>query len=413
MSPLARHGWLATALLPLALAGCGKEAAPAPSSSRPHRFAYVPRDGSSNGFDDLALAALDAERSVRPGYLQRVYFPPKMRLNVIQQTKEACARTARGLSKNVEFQFAPRGPFEPAPYHNGWRAIGRGFVWRIQEAANRGDFDAAVSNTVLATRFGFALTGGGAMEASLGLATINEARSALAPHLRSLGAAQLNTLSAGLERALNARPPIRITILNEQESMLAAIETVREAFQRNEFTELQTRLQGDGREASAYLRKLRNKDLEEQADYFRGFTEEAIEQARWFATAAEKPAAERKLLSKPRLRDERPWKRFARHFFSVGEPLLAQFDSTIARSKLLVLDTRILAQVKAKRAAPASLGGYATGTTTDPYSGKPFIYKAAGAEYALYSVGPDLRDDGGETDDSFTTPDLTLERPAG
>jgi hypothetical protein len=51
------------------------------------------------------------------------------------------------------------------------------------------------------------------------------------------------------------------------------------------------------------------------------------------------------------------------------------------------------------RSYPASLadlraaGGWAI--PHDPFSGKPFIYRREGAGYLVYSVGADLKDDGG------------------
>jgi hypothetical protein len=31
----------------------------------------------------------------------------------------------------------------------------------------------------------------------------------------------------------------------------------------------------------------------------------------------------------------------------------------------------------------------------DPFSGKPFVYRRKDSTYLLYSIGPDLKDDGG------------------
>jgi hypothetical protein len=47
---------------------------------------------------------------------------------------------------------------------------------------------------------------------------------------------------------------------------------------------------------------------------------------------------------------------------------------------------------------------------TDPYSGRGFVYRVDGADYRLYSVGADIKDDGGETDETYTAPDLMLEK---
>jgi hypothetical protein len=60
--------------------------------------------------------------------------------------------------------------------------------------------------------------------------------------------------------------------------------------------------------------------------------------------------------------------------------------------------------------APKDLSQFADNLKTDPYSGKPFIYGSDGADYHVYSVGADFRDDGCETDETFTQPDLKLEK---
>ena len=46
----------------------------------------------------------------------------------------------------------------------------------------------------------------------------------------------------------------------------------------------------------------------------------------------------------------------------------------------------------------------------DPYSGKPFVYAVSKDRFLLYSVGSNGIDDGGNTDETFSAPDLTLER---
>ena len=85
-------------------------------------------------------------------------------------------------------------------------------------------------------------------------------------------------------------------------------------------------------------------------------------------------------------------------------------DASLARTRLLILQSEILSTVKSRRSAPKNLGAFPTALTTDPYSGRPFVYRASGPDFALYSVGADFRDNGGETDESFTAPDVTLER---
>ena len=82
----------------------------------------------------------------------------------------------------------------------------------------------------------------------------------------------------------------------------------------------------------------------------------------------------------------------------------------LARTRLLAIEAEVLHQIKAAGRAPASLAALPTALTVDPFTGLPFVYRANGAVYSVYSVGDDQRDDGGETDEGFLRPDLTLEK---
>ena len=78
--------------------------------------------------------------------------------------------------------------------------------------------------------------------------------------------------------------------------------------------------------------------------------------------------------------------------------------------RLLIAEAWVLGQVKSTGAAPKDLSRLPQELTTDPYSGAPFPYAADGADYHLYSVGADLKDDGGDTDETYSQPDLKLEK---
>lgn len=371
---------------------------------------YSPRSGSSNGFDDLALAAQKVEEDVKPSYLDRVWFTPGQRDTVVKQTADSVATAARGVSKPVDFQFVSHGPFDPSPYDRGWRLIGRSMVWRIESKCAQQNFDGAAQDMVLATKFGFALTGGDAMDASLGYATVDDARRGLAPHLKEMGAAQLNSLADGLAKALDTRPQLTRTFENEKLNMLRSVQYVQESFLRGDFTDIRNRLGADIRDSVNYLKDLREKSATKQAAYFQGLAAEASERSRWQEAVSELPLIERQRDPGPQLAPDRPWKRFSKHFFSAGEPLLAMRDATLARTRLMILESRILAKVKSSRQAPADLSAFDKDLKTDPYTGTEFVYKASGPDFTLYSVGEDLKDDGGDTDESFTSPDLSIER---
>jgi hypothetical protein len=335
-----------------------------------------------------------------------------MRETAVKQAGSAISRVAAGVSKPVEFEFVPREPFEASPTNRGWRMIGRTVVWRIETKCAQGDFDGAARDAVLATRFGFSLTGGDAMDASLGFATADEARRALAPHMKEMGAGQLRELAAGLGRALDTRPPLTSTFENEKLDMLRAVQMVQDAFVRGEFAGLKENLGADVRDSVTYLKDLKEKSPSKQAAYFQGFAAEASERARWLQALSELPLQERKRDPGPQLAESRPWRRFAKHFFTAGEPLMSMRDASLARTRLMILEAEILARVKAGLAAPNDLSEFDKELRTDPYTGREFVYKAAGNQFSIYSVGEDLKDDGGQTDESYSSKDLTLERDA-
>jgi hypothetical protein len=158
-----------------------------------------------------------------------------------------------------------------------------------------------------------------------------------------------------------------------------------------------------------YLQELRRKSTEKQAAYFEGFASEADHRAQWLSAVSELPLSERNHdpgLSFPK---DRPWRIFAKNFFSAGESLLAVRDESVARTRLMILEARILAMVKSGQSAPEDLSRFDKDLTTDPYTGQEFVYHSAGTEFTLYSVGEDLKDDGGDDPGK----DLTLEADSG
>lgn len=405
----ARHGGWALAIISLVAAGCHKEDAALLPVWSSQQAIYVPKSGGGNGFDSLALAAQKAENSLDKGYLTRVRWTPDRRAKATKQAASSISEVAVGVSQPVTFEFTPRDPFTPSPYARGWRIIGRSLVWRTQDECANANYDGATHDVVLATKFGFSLTGGDAMDASLGFATADDARRAIAPNLGKMGAGQLNALADGLQRALQNRPPLTQTFENEKQNMLRAVQFVQDSFLRNDFTVLKNQLGNDIRDTLDRLKDLKGKSSTKQAAYFQGFAAEANERARWLEAVSELPLEEKNRDPGPDLSELRPWRGFSRHFFGAGEPLLTMRNSTLARTRLLILQCRILAKVKSGQAAPDDLSGFSKDIRTDPYTGRDLMYKASGSEFKIYSVGDDLKDDGGETDKSYSSPDVTLE----
>jgi hypothetical protein len=373
--------------------------------------ARTARASSSTGaFDQLASAAKDAEQ-LGGKDLKRVYFTPQKRTDLIERLSGPMARVSQACRGRIEMPPRVAKPFEALPYQAGWRAIGRAMVWRIERSASLNKTGEAVDWNLAATRFGIALTAGSASDAELGYATIEEARQALSSVFGKLNAAELRRLGTGIEAALGNRPRPDDLIRNERESMLAAVQEIQDSYRERRLGGLLTQLGKDIDPAIDYLDKLRTEDPKERAQYFEDFATEAELWTAHYDQALHRNARQRVNSPGPALKQDRPWRRFSRHFFRSIEPLLAVRDECLARTRLLGLNALLLAECKTNGAAPGSLTGLSKELTIDPYSGKELMYRPDGAYFLLYSIGADFKDDGGETNQDGTAPDLRLEEP--
>lgn len=375
------------------------------------RFMSEPsRDSGDNSFSQYARAADEAERDGGP-YLSMVSFYPFQRRNAMKATEGALQMLmSAARSGKCDFRFIPTDPFKAPPHQSGWRLLGRDLVWNIDQAIQNHDYDAAVEYANVATRFGFDISGGGAIDASLGLAIANDARQAIAPAMDHMGAAQLERLSSGIAEALRNKPPLKDTLEHEHENMLEGVQAVQDAYRDQRFEELGQELGPDSRSAIDFLQDLKRKDYSKRPKYFESFASEGDREVAWAEQVADIPVQQRLSNPEPKPVGERPWKKFSKEFFSSVKPLLEMNDQTLARTRLLILEASIMSQVKSTGSAPKDLSGFDEAIRTDPYSGKPFVYSADGSDYHVYSVGSDFRDDGGQTDETYTQPDLKLEK---
>lgn len=370
---------------------------------------YAPQSGSDNAFDAYALAANEVEGKAGD-LLDRVSFTPGQKKKVMDLCADAVRDVSAASRKRCEFRFAARKPFTAAPYQRGWRLIGRSLRWKAEEAAANGDFDTAIEAALVATRFGFDLTGGGATDASLGFAIADEARIALVSNLDRMGAGQLGKLQAGIAEALERKPSVAGVIENERMTSRLAVQTIQDAYANQSLAEIEKQLGPGVKEAVQYLR---DQDLEKAKVYFEGFAEEAETSTDGLLRIAKLSVAEREKEPKPKQAEERPWRRFSRHFLATARPLLDIDDRTTARTRLLALESALLKRRKLKQAFPRDLSKFPESLTRDPFTGGSLRFVSDGVEFRVYSVGANLRDDGGDTDDAWLAPDLTLERREG
>lgn len=397
---MARTPWIAI----LALAGCGaREEAPYPE--------YAPTKQSalgSKGFQKMVEAARQAEVAAYP-YRTYVSFTATDRSKVVAALGPALSELRSALEGPIEFGFSPREPFTAAPNQVGWRMLGRVLSWRIEDEYKAGEYDSALRDLLLATQFGWALTQGGATDASLGFEVLNDARERIAPSIDSLTAAQLKSLAAGLDELLSKDLRISACLDHEHDNMLAAIQYIQDRYRKNSLAEILAALGPDARAAVKHLGELRQRPDGERLKYFEGLRAEADAEFKWQTEQGELPAAKRES-NGPKWSGDRPWQTFAKHFFTAGNRLLPAFDAALARTRLLAVHVALRIRVLAGGKAPSSLSELNPALIQDPYSGGPFVYRADGSNFKVYSVGPNFQDDGGQTDTRFERPDLTLER---
>ncbi|MFN7172787.1 MAG: hypothetical protein ACK4P3_08415 [Fimbriimonadaceae bacterium] len=358
-------------------------------------------------FEVYAAAAVEAQQLAAPMAL-RAEFTPGQKAQIIRTLDSPLRKVSSTPSGDFHFDFQVLEPHSAHPFRPGWRLLGKGLSWRISLAVQQRRYDDAVADCINATRFGFDLMNGDVMDAFLGMAIVDDARQALLPAFGELDSEQLARLSKGLRSALLRKPAGSTTLRNEGANMLASVELIRQKFMNGRLGDLRSHFGPDVALAINYLSDVKL-GSEKAKNYFEGFAKEIDADIEYLVQSSTMPARKRETQRREHLADYRPWRRFSRHLVTSGNQFLIQRDRTLARSRLFAIEAALLSQVKAIRRAPETLAGFGD-IVQDPFTGDPFIYRASGPDYVIYSVGADFKDDMGETDQDFLRPDLTIER---
>lgn len=400
------------------VAGCSQPAAPAFPKWAEDRSTFAPATSSSNAFDGYVLAARRAEElAVVPAsegkkardLAGKLTFTAAEKRSFIGRMAPAVREFRRASSLGCDYRFAATPPTDSDPNATGWRLIRNAIIWQLEIDLGEGDYGPAVELAAMATKAGFDLAGGGAASADVGLQFADDARRLIAPHIPLLGSAQVARLTAGMKRALAAFPQFGAIAENEKQSFMTGIDWIQSHYRAGTFDEIDLYLGSSVRDATTYLRQLKPDDREKRPAYFEGFAKEAEAYADWYRSQSALPVVKRQPPEKMALAKERPWRRYSASLFGTLPPILARYDATLARTRLMILTGEVYRQIKLSQKAPKSLDGFSSELATDPYSGMKFRYEATGAEFRIYSVGPNFRDDQGATDSMYINPDLTLE----
>lgn len=346
------------------------------------------------------VALADSVVKLLPEDSAKVTFSDGARKSAMDRLGPSLDRLSKACQGRCDYSYRPESAFDTEPSARGWRLLGRGLAWRIRSCFESGDTGRAVEDLLTATKFGLDLTQGDAPTASLGFAVCNEARQAFAPHVGEVSAQQLTRLDAGLRKILSDYPGTMAAIEHEKRRMMLGVQFVQDCYRAQRFDDLTQRLGKDTKPAVSYLKDLSDS---KRPAYFEGFAAEAKDYADHWAGQADKPAVDRSPWEPAGA--DRPWRRFSRALFETVEPTLALHDACLARTRLLALSAWATAKVKVTGQAPANLSKLPESLVTDPYTGRPFVYRSAGGDFSVYSVGPDGLDDGGQDGSS----DLALE----
>ena len=412
---------LALCLGSLLLVGCHGEEKVAYKTYSAEQAPYRSSDGSSNAYDVYiqASSALDAAFAAQPKksestdadvLLTRTSFTNPQKLACKKASEPALKILQRAMGKACDFRYAPPKFGEALPYRSEWRMLGRALRWRIDDACEQGQFDRAIQDTILATKLGFDLTGGGPTDAMLGCVIAADARKSLVRYSPKLSVEQLRKLSQGIKKIYVGRPLIAGCIKNAELDMMVCVQAVQDAFQKEDYSAIEKALGQDAKDPVQYLKDLRSKKATERIAYFDGLAADGKGEVQRLLKLSELSFADRKPMWEEKKKSNDPWKRFSKHFFGVGKPLLTMYDEFRARTQLFILDTEIIRTVKTQGSAPLDLHGFTKELTVDPFTNHVFGYHADGTDYRVYSVGEDLTDNGGDTNDTFSKPDIQVER---
>lgn len=399
-------GWASLSLFVLMAAGC-RQADDAPwETFAQGSEAYKPQPNSGNAWDGYLLAANLASAAAGP-MEKRGDLKPSEEAEFARRLQNSVAVAVRASTLPCRAEFRPHDPFLPRKSGTGFTAIGRALGIQIKQAGAGDSANSAAGPLIAAHRMADHLAQGDADDALVGFWIASNARAQAADLLQRMDASSLQKVGNAILSSLAQSPSPNQTVEHEYSNMLEGVQFVQDAYKSRDFKLLRDAFYHQADPAIEYLEGMRPSD---RPKYFKGFAAEAKAYLDWSVAALAVPASERKPVDLS-LSGERPWRRFSMHLFTPLTSFVEARDLHLARSRLFALTCLALASGKATGTAPIEFVGLPDGSTTDPYSGKPFPYHRAEREFKIYSVGADGRDDGGETRGRGMAPDLIVEGP--
>lgn len=361
---------------------------------------------SGNAFDRYVSAATEVISNPKSDkFLSRTTFFPKQRSEVMQLVDSSLREVSQATALSCEFHYVPTGIGAQNRICSAWRLIGRGMTWTIDEAVKAKNPDRAITFYLATLRFGFDLTQGGAVEASIGLTLIDEARKSLLPALKTLTVSQLQRVVDGTGFALKRKSSLESMVKNEAINAKLALQQLQDALRKDDLKSIQNSLGESFEEEIKQLERMKSNPSEALA-FFSKLNED-IENLEEAGTENALLAASKR--TPHELKTAKKFKMISQTILDGIAPMLELNDATLARTRIFALTAEVYRIARINGRFPKELPKLPKEFILDPYSGYPLAYRIGNQKFLVYSVGADGKDDGGDTDPTSTTPDLTLE----
>jgi len=405
MSGLSLHRLGGMIAITCVAVGCNSGSTTMPEFPKPET-AYQPQVPIDNAYDYYLAAATDIRKNLANVLTQSSFFAPA-RKSAIAKSLKAVQLVRRGTRKRLEATYRATGEAgapEKIKMRAAWRLLGRIIAWRVTDAVASGSYEDAIQLGVDGMKFAFDLTSGDAADVDLGCAIADEIRVALLPAVYQMKVKALWRFVTGLKDTLNRRPSLALAVENEAKSQAVGIGQLAQWVSDKNENAIKTTFDADGAAVSKYL--LENRSNGKTAAYFVELNNEWKERADMARENCKRGAAKRTVKD---YSSKRIWRRAAAHYLGTWTPMFAKYDRTLARTRLLIINVMLERARLLDQDPPTNVAKFSEAVRLDPFSGEDFGYIFDGRFSRVYSVGADLIDNGGETDQAGLAPDLTLD----
>lgn len=306
-------------------------------------------------------------------------------------------------------EFQTRPPFEVDPGRTGWVEIGKSLTRQLAKQLSDGQFMQGCETYLVGERFCLTIARGDGADSVSGFAILSRLRTALAQNLAKFPADALTKLAQGVRFDLEIFPGLDAAADNERVAMLTEIDAVQDAYRDSRLDDLEAKLRPVAHGAIEALRVLRDHDDRRRVDFFKNLAQDLELEFDWIKKAGRLPAIKREPEPPFKANSRRPWQELAHFLFGSGGAMLRSRDLALARTRLLYQNALALLAIRQTGSSPSSLPDKTTTFAQDPYSGELLRYIQRGKGFVVYGVGTDGVDNAGETDATWTEPDLYLE----